>query len=149
MLLKGVNTAHVGRNVGRNKLFFWGYMIISEDLRNLGVVRNKTYVLRYIKNSVPCEFLSSFFRGLFDGDGTIGKNGRGYYFAVLSSRSRLFLDDLKEIFPFVVSVKSRIQSFFVVSSVKENIINFYKWIYEYKGDLYLRRKYEKVQDQIN
>ena len=66
---------------------------MAEDLRSLGVVRNKSKILRY-NNCVPSQYLSSFFRGLIDGDGCICTvNGRIQI--QISSASKGFVEDVK------------------------------------------------------
>lgn len=126
---------------------------IAEDLKKLGVTRRKTKTLRY-NGCVPKKYLSSFFRGLVDGDGTIGLRKNGYPWFSLSSASKNFLNDLSNVKKYKWKVgesktkTGHIYSLRILGGQAE-IIKFYKWIYEYSSDLYLRRKYEKVQNQIH
>ena len=123
---------------------------IAEDLKKLCMVKNKTFVLRcpFIKS----EFLSSFFRGAWDGDGTIGIAKTKNIWCKIVSASRLFLEDLKSFdipYNFVLKeVNSKFYKLRLIGGNKETI-KFLKWIYKDKNDLYLRRKYEKVQNKIN
>ncbi len=127
--------------------------IIAYDLKAIGVTVNKTKTLRY-NNCVPLEYESSFFRGLIDGDGTIGFSKNGYPWFCLASASEMFLRDLTSIGSFKWSVGSsktttgRIYTLRVLGG-RQATYDMYKWLYENKGDLYLRRKYEKVQSSIN
>ena len=129
---------------------------IANDLKKMGVVKYKTKKLRY-NNSVPKKYLSSFFRGLIDGDGTIGVNKTNNYpWCKISSFSNMFLEDLKKIdlpFKFNINIsftkyKEKKHKIFnlVVSGGKNEIKQFLKWIYKNKGDFYLERKYEKMQN---
>ncbi len=132
---------------------------IADDLRKLGVVKNKTKIMRY-RGGVPDKFLSSFFRGLIDGDGTfcLGKNG--WLHCNLVSASKRFIDDLHEVVTrvgFKCSVghsstkyKGGKSTIFVLraSTSKKEVIRFIRWLYNSNSDFYLRRKREKVQDQI-
>jgi DNA-binding transcriptional regulator WhiA len=128
---------------------------IAMDLKKLGVLRNKSKVLRY-NGCVPKKFINSFFRGLIDGDGCIYRSNSGRYQIQLSSASVKFLEDLSHI-------KSKFK-FHIHNSIHKNgniyynlyllggrkaCISFLKWIYSNKKDLFLRRKYAKVQNKIN
>jgi hypothetical protein len=129
---------------------------ISEDLKKMGVVKNKSKTLRY-NNVVPKQYSSSFFRGLIDGDGCIHVKGNRIQIQ-LASASKLFIEDLKCVTDFNFSIhisgvkyknsKSVMFNLYLKGGAKERI-RFLKWIYEYKGDLYLRRKYAKVQNKIS
>jgi len=46
--------------------------------------------------------------------------------------------------------KGKMKKIFVLraSGSKKEVIRVIKWMYSHKGDFYLRRKYEKVQNQI-
>jgi hypothetical protein len=121
---------------------------IAKDLMCLGVVRNKSKVLRY-NDCVPEKYLSSFFRGLIDGDGCIYTKNKRIQIQ-LASASINFVEDLKKStnqFVFSIHKSSQIFNLYLYGGKKERI-RFLKWIYENKGDFYLRRKYAKVQDQI-
>lgn len=126
---------------------------IAEDLKKLGMVRNKTYILRC--PFIYKKYLSSFFRGLWDGDGTIGIAKTKNIWCKIISASKLFIEDLFKIdipFNFVIKTHSKacphLYKLRLIGGNKETI-KFLKWIYKYKGDLYLRRKYAKVQNKIN
>jgi len=121
---------------------------IAESLKKLGVVKNKTKIMRY-NGCVPDDFLSSFFRGLIDGDGTVGIYNNESFCCKLYSESFEFINDIDiNILPFEFSITNKGRLLNVLGG-KKTISNFWKWIYNSKGDFYLRRKYEKVQSQIN
>ncbi len=123
---------------------------IAEDLKKLGVVKNKTFIVRCPK--IKRQYLSSFFRGVWDGDGTIGIAKTGNIWCKVASASKLFLKDLKSFnipFNFVLKeVNSKLYKLRLIGGNSETI-RFLKWIYKYKEDLYLKRKYAKVQNQIS
>ena len=135
---------------------------IAEDLKMLGVIKNKSKNLRYNK-CVPKKYLSHFFRGLIDGDGCIGIGKR--YKSIccsLASASGGFINDLLGLkLPAALRLNTSYYSipnktikkckmyFARVSGGKKETIKFLRWLYKDKGDLYLRRKYAKVQNQIN
>jgi intein/homing endonuclease len=125
----------------------------ANDLKNLGVVKRKTKVLRY-NGCVPDEYLSSFFRGLVDGDGSIGVDKRGYYWISIASASKEFLEDIQfKTFIWKINTSKckngNLIHVLKVQGGQKEIFRFYNWIYENKNDLYLRRKYVKVQSKIN
>ena len=60
-----------GRNVNTKKtirLAISSSKLIN-DLHNLGVFQNKTYLEQHIPNQIPEKFIKDFIRGYFDGDG--------------------------------------------------------------------------------
>ena len=134
---------------------------IAMDLKMLGVVRNKSKIIRY-NGCVSKDFCSSFFRGLIDGDGSIGVAKNKNIWCVLVSSSEFFIKDLIKLssdlgFTFSLNRfsvfygkdKKECKMFAMrVSGGNSNTVDFLKWIYSNKGDLYLRRKYEKVQHLI-
>lgn len=75
---------------------------IARDLEALGVTKRKSKTLRFAIN-ISKKYLSHFFRGLIDGDGTIGVHSKnGNIWCQLCSVSKGFLLDLKKIqLPFV------------------------------------------------
>jgi AraC-like DNA-binding protein len=122
---------------------------LAEQVRELGVVRNKTYCLR-MTNRLPDEFLYSFMRGIIDGDGTIGIY-RNYPVCKFSTISELFAKDVCDL-PFVERLRfgksSNGMCNVYVTGGSCKIFDFIRKMYEHKSDLYLLRKYEKVQNQI-
>lgn len=122
---------------------------IARDLKNLCVVRNKSKILECPK--IKKEFLGSFCRGLIDGDGSIGVAKTKNIWIKLSSASINFCNGFVKLVPefsFKIYKTPLICNVVLAGGNKESI-RFLKWIYENKGDLYLRRKYEKVQNYIN
>ncbi|QUW22351.1 hypothetical protein JSQ81_01800 [Sporosarcina sp. Marseille-Q4063] len=67
--------------------------IIKEDLAALGIVANKSLSVPF--PNVPEEFLSSFVRGVIDGDGWVQKTG---YVMNVTSSSQAFADILLSVF---------------------------------------------------
>jgi len=120
---------------------------IAEDLQKLGVVKNKTKILRY-NGCVPDEHISSFLRGLMDGDGTVGFGKNGFPWChVCSTASFEFAEDLVKLNPNFNIDRSTSYLWNVrVGGGKRKILEFIKSLYKNKGDLYLRRKYEKMQN---
>lgn len=124
---------------------------IAEDLKKLGVVKRKTKILRY-NGCVSKKYLSSFLRGLMDGDGSIGFSKKDYpWLYVFSSSSYGFVEDVKKIIKFKTSIRNSHGNHWVlgIGGGRKGIFDFAKFIYSDKGDLYLRRKYAKVQNYID
>lgn len=132
---------------------------ISEDIKKLGVVRKKSKIIRY-NGCVPDKYMSSFFRGLIDGDGTVGINSKnGNIWCQICSSSKKFIEDLSKVdigyktsinknFTNYKGKKSRMYTLRIGGGNEESI-RFLKWIYHNKGEFYLRRKYAKVQSKIS
>lgn len=119
---------------------------IAEDLRKLGVVKNKTHIMRYVDKPVPDEFLSSYFRGLIDGDGSIYLHN-DFPAMTLYCKSTKFISDicsLRDMF----TINSNGHCIWL-KGTRDSKICHLKWLYEFKGDFYLRRKYEKIKDFID
>jgi hypothetical protein len=126
---------------------------MSKDLKKFGIIKNKTYELINAPR-IEKKWLSSFFRGLWDGDGSVGIAKNGNIWCKLVCYSKDFLKSLDEIdipvkFKIYNPSKGRSTYSMVVSGGNKETINFLKWIYKNKGNLYLERKYEKVQNKIN
>lgn len=125
---------------------------ISQNLKSLGVTKNKTYDMVF-KNNIPDEFFSAFCRGLWDGDGTFNSyNNKGVQCKIgLASLDFLIgLSDKLDSYGFKNSLHTN-NNFHMLNILggKHGIKKFLKWMYYEKGDLYLRRKYEKMQNKIN
>jgi hypothetical protein len=135
---------------------------IAQDLKKLGVTKRKSKTLKY-NGCVPKKYLSHFFRGLIDGDGTIGTHSKnGNIWCKLVSSSKKFIYDLYSIvIPFDFYINK--STYFYGSNKEKKCVmyslcvgggnhktkGFLKWLYTDKGDFFLRRKYEKVQNYIN
>jgi len=126
---------------------------ISRDLRKMGIIRNKTYELKS-SPEISITYLSSYFRGLWDGDGTIGIAKNGNIWCNLVCYSKSFLESLTRFdipFKFKIynPVKGRSVAAMRISGGNSETIKFLKWMYRNKSNLYLERKYAKVQDKIS
>jgi len=98
-------------------------------------------------------FLCSFLRGVIDGDGTVGTAKTGNIWCQFVSASKKFVIEISKILPFSCSVqkpsKGRKTWTLRIAGGNKETISFLRWIYKYKEDLYLERKYAKVQNYIN
>lgn len=135
---------------------------IALDLKNLGVTKQKSKTLRYL-GCVPPKHMPHFFRGLIDGDGTIGTAKNGNVWCQLVSASKDFLVDLNlfllllqpsfnlRIGRCITTRFDKRHAIYVlrVNGGNKETIRFLRWMYGDKGDLYLRRKYAKVQNYID
>lgn len=124
---------------------------MSQDLKKFGMVRNKSKTLKC--PDIPKEFLSSFCRGLWDGDGSIGIDKRDNIWCKLNSASDEFLIKLQE----KISQKTNFRpcknekciAVLEPAGGKKQTIDFLRWMYSDKSDLYLERKYDRIKDQID
>lgn len=123
---------------------------IANDLRKMGVVRNKTYTLS-IDVRLSRKYIYSFARGVIDGDGTVGIYNKNSLTCKFSTHSSKFAMQFSELpFQEPLSVHSQQNGMWNVSVIggRESVANFLRKMYEHKNNLYLERKYAKVQSQI-
>ena len=119
-----------------------------EQLRNHGVVPRKSLILEFPETILP-QFISSFIRGYFDGDGCIyyGKND------LLSSSQAVSLIGTKNMLLRILeytNVYSKLSHdkrhhkdcYSIRISKTKNIITFLDYMYK-DSTIYLDRKYEK------
>lgn len=116
---------------------------VVDDLINIGIVENKTYKqtnedIDKLINAIPNKFYSSFIRGLFDGDGSIGfyKDKKGYdnlnfCIAVHTEKLKDFIVDVikKVINKDYVGVSYRNNLYYISLHSKEDIIAFGVYLY--------------------
>tara|TARA_Y100000310_G_scaffold246880_1_gene252322 strand:+ start:121 stop:1191 length:1071 start_codon:yes stop_codon:yes gene_type:complete len=125
---------------------------IANNLKKYGMIKRKTYNLQFPK--IANCYYSSFFRGFIDGDGSIGINkSNGYPWCKVYCYHLQFLKDMSEKlnelgYDSKIYSRENMNSLYIGNS-RNQIIDFIKYIYRNKGNLFLERKYEKVQNQIN
>ena len=121
---------------------------LSTDLINLGIVPNKSLILKDIYNNIPKEFQKSFLLGYFDGDGCIhfDEKRNKYTFSVRGTAE--FLEGYNKIF----NLKQPIRKYDSTSSIhtarKEYLKRFYTVYTENPPDFYFQRKYIKFLNFI-
>lgn len=118
---------------------------ICDSLTNLGVVKNKSLVLKL--PDIDEELYPHLLRGYFDGDGTIGKyNDKPLVASFLSTQQ--FCEKCKEIIENKLGIHCGIYKACnngvtkCLSITGKSAELFLKWIYK-DADLYLQRKYDK------
>lgn len=122
---------------------------ISQDLRKLGVLKNKTYVLSMPDKCVPKKYLYSFARGVIDGDGSITLDKRGFVYSRFATKSEIFAKQFNELFPGSFNCyKWREMWYLNMIGGQKSIVSFLKKMYKNKGEFYLERKYARVKDKI-
>lgn len=77
------------------KIVLSGSNHIVEKLEEYGIIENKSRC-EYAVPNIPSNYLSSFIRGYFDGDGCITIKSTGYSCVSICSNSNLFINSLKE-----------------------------------------------------
>lgn len=123
---------------------------MAEGAKEWGIVKRKTECL-IIAKSFPKKYNYSFARGVIDGDGTIGISKRGYVHCKFVTKSKLFATQFCGLFPDEkIYLYERYGMCYVeVAGGQKPILRFVKKMYKHKGNLFLRRKYEKIQNKIN
>jgi transposase len=124
--------------------------IIGEQVKNLGVVKRKTYDLLIPENTIPQKFIYSFFRGVVDGDGSIGVPPNRTIWLRISTKSERFADCLCQLIPdglkkYKYQTKYGDMFYLSLNGGNKNTIKVLKKMYKNKGDLYLQRKFDKIK----
>lgn len=94
--------------------------ILKRDLKDKGVIPNKTYEGMCIRN-VPEEFYPHLIRGFFDADGCVYKSGKTRRIVEFTCSSLEFLEEIKRYF-----TKNNIISIITLDKKKENRIQIYR-----------------------
>ena len=97
-------------------------------------------------------FLNSYYRGVIDGDGSVGINSKNKYpWANISTASKLFANDIINGVKEKFDLRKYGEQIYQVNVCggRDEIKKFLKWIYKNKRKFYLERKYEKIKDLIN
>lgn len=149
----------VKRTVGQNKAVLkLTSKLTSRALENLGVIQNKTFILKFpTEKLVPKKFIHHFIRGYFDGDGCISsflgkKDKNPNYFFIISGNYN-FLHDCQDILVEELSlnktklIKNR-SIFNMCYGGNNQVLKLYKWLYQDCDDLYLERKKLKFEELI-
>lgn len=138
---------------------------MCEDLKQYGIIPNKTLTLQYPSN-IPCKFETHLLRGMFDGDGgfTIGVATRFYkdrnksYTTPYQELSFTGTFDMCEKFQDVLckhtgiehkSIKKNHSIYRVRWSNREDILSICNILYQDCDDHFLKRKYDKYQELLN
>ena len=138
----------IRKHYSNNLQFVIKSKMIKDDLVNIGVCENKTFDIRF--PFVEKEYISSFIRGFFDGDGciTYQKNEKCYVSSIVCASG----DFLKKLFDVLVSfipdfngkIKKYGKYYYVNMGVNDTR-RFGEFIYGGldKNSLYIKRKHEK------
>ena len=123
-----------------------------ESLEKFGIINNKTFKTTFnYNNEVPKEFLSSYLRGIFDGDGwfsnSLHTKGKSKELGFCGTKEicegiqLLLLNELN-----VRTNLSKIKKIYRIRiSNKDDILKVYNYLYKNKT-YYLKRKYEKIKE---
>jgi hypothetical protein len=130
---------------------------LCESLEKWGCMRKKTFKITF-PDFLQEHLVSHFVRGYFDGDGSIyfspGKYKKAVAYNLDFVGNLPFIESLGKILTDKFQVKPNIrvankktanQSIYRLRLCgKHKIIEILEWLYEDKGDFYLKRKYEKL-----
>lgn len=154
------------KNHGENySRFSFSCKKICEDLKQYGIVPNKTMKLKFPKN-IPSQYYSHLLRGMFDGDGgfTLGMTTRFYkhrnksYTKPYQEFSFTGTYDMCENFHNILfencsfspkNINHNHNIYRVRWSNKEEIIDICRYLYQNCGDHFLQRKYDKYLRLLN
>ena len=123
---------------------------ISDDLIKIGLYPRKSLNIKF--PNIQEELIRHFVRGFFDGDGGVYnyKNKTSITFV----SGEFFLQELQELLIKYINVSktkisknSKSDAYYLCFSSKNDVYNFYKWIYD-DATIYIDRKKEKIKYEI-
>lgn len=118
---------------------------ISEDLKRLGCVPRKTFILEFpTEEQVPKYLIQHFVRGYLDGDGCISRSGRRCCVSFASTKNFCLglKSNIKDITNIDFNIYPHKNIFNCCISCISDILIFLKWLYK-DSTIYLERKYKK------
>lgn len=131
-----------------------GSCILTDNLKSLGVMENKTKKIRL--PNIPIEYLKDFIRGYFDGDGSISCHMKNQYRVRFTCGNKLFLEDILESMyqnfniPKVnISKDKRTESCYEICYSTTSSRIFFNYIYSDITCLKCDRKYETFKKVIS
>ena len=104
-----MDSTHPIKRITRNNFSYISFTIVSQqifdDLYNIGICQNKTWQIDIdeVVSHIPRQYQCDFFRGYFDGDGSITNTDKGkpsrisISIACTSSTASKFINILKDI----------------------------------------------------
>lgn len=132
---------------------------ICNDLKQLGVKENKTFIIEFpTKEQLPEEFERHFIRGYFDGNGSIystfnKKCGKNEYTVSFSAGSKDILIGIRQKFSLLTGSKANVypyknrKAFDYKIGGANNIEKIYHYFYD-DAELFLGRKKAKFDEFI-
>ena len=129
-----------------------------QTLNNMNIHSNKTYSQTF--PLVPDEYIYSFLRGVFDGDGCVyvsNKNYNGYYSISITTASKIFADGLITTLKHLgynptVVVDSRrktsvYKTYFIKLNKQKEVKSFMDNIYKNSFGFYINYKHDKYYNK--
>lgn len=123
---------------------------VCEALISHGLVKNKSLILGFPKD-VPDVYISHMVRGMWDGDGTLGKYGNNINVSLTATK--MFCSGLQEYILEKLGIESKIYdaachngvTSVLLISKNSDKLKFLNWMYQ-DAILYLQRKYDKYME---
>lgn len=125
--------------------FFIGSKKLSSQLKILGIIPNKTYIIKF--PTLDKEFISHFIRGFFDGDGCMYSTNPRYFWSIYSA-SQEFLEKFFQIITEETKLKFYFNKNTISISKGQDIILLEKYLYN-NATVYLERKRDKFLNAIS
>ena len=132
---------------------------LVQDLARQGVVPNKTFLINKLPN-IHCQFISSFIRGYFDGDGSItirrAKDNHKGTLCIHLLGNKPFLEEIKNIFNILgcsntklclAKRKTNNQTYQYSKGGNLQVYKIYKYLYK-DATVYLERKFSKFKSLL-
>lgn len=127
---------------------------IVSDLKQYGVIKNKTYLLKRIPfENIPQKYLNHFLRGIFDGDGCISYSEKWKYRIYISEYNYSLVEQIRNVIDDIINKENhnKIQKsscWFCFWNKKEDMIKILNYFYK-DSTIYLKRKHDRYLKLIN
>lgn len=159
-VLKDMNATHKITQIKRKNSVYISFTIVSQqifdDLKNIGIIENKTWDMDIAKviSNIPNEYYKDFFRGYFDGDGSVSNIEHGkpsivrVRIACTLNSANTFIDTLKQIgisASFIQDKRQYKHDFGTLSFTGYNKYIFLKFLYDNDNICLERKKVNATQ----
>lgn len=130
---------------------------LCKNIKQYGIFPNKSLLIKELSKAIPEEFYSDYIRGLYDGDGVCSfstSHGKQHVRIGYCSGSLDFLESYRNFMVQKLDLnKNKIfntRNCWQVSwSARQDLENFYSYIYRNNPQIFLGRKKQKLYNYIN
>ncbi len=138
------------KNSYKSSVFTISYKGFREEINRLGVPYGKKSDIIGPPKTSFCE--RDYLRGLIDGDGSLGRTGRGDPFISISIKSEALKNYLCEIIEKILGERKRLvrnqrDNTYNIMINRERAQRFIRYLY-YSGSLALKRKLKKAREAL-
>lgn len=126
-------------------IFLIGSKKLSIQLKNIGVIPNKTFIVQFPK--IDQKLYSHFIRGYFDGDGCMYTKNKHHTWSIYSASPK-FIKKLLKILKIETKLEFNQYDNVLSLSKKDDIIELEQYLYK-DASIFLQRKRDKFLEAIS